>query len=378
MLITKKKFNELLAYRNNPVISIFIPTTRTSDFQKDQLYLKNALQEVKQGLEDQGMTTQETHQFVGKAYALLDDDNYWNHLSDGLALFIGPDFFESFELPINFKEQTIIGNKFYLRPVMPMMTGESRFFLLALSFNEVKFYEGTRYSITPVIVDDLLPENMESVLVDIGAKESLQMHQGGGNQAIFHGQNKATDKKLKNYEKYFRSIDKGLMEMLHDEKVPMVIAAVDYLVPIYKDISAYSNIVTEHISGNPENSTPVDLHRRAMNILETFNHSRKVTITNNFGDFLANDKASFSITDIVKSAYDGKVENLFINQDYQSWGRYDSVKRLVVIHKEKQADSEDLIDLAASYTYEQGGNVYTCAREELPRPTANVNATYRF
>lgn len=378
MLITKKKFNNLLAYRNDFVVSIFIPTTRTSNFQKDQLYLKNALQTAKQGLEDRGMTTKETHQFLGKAYALLDDDNYWNHLSDGLALFIGPDFFEKFELPIAFNKQTLIGGKFYLRPVMPMMTGESRFFLLALSLNEVKFYEGSRYSITPVIIEDLVPEDMESVLVDIGAKESLQMHQGGGNQAVFHGQNKATDKKLKNYEKYFRFIDKGLMEMLHDEKVPMVIAAVDYLVPIYKDVSAYSNIVTEHINGNPERSTPVDLHRRAMNILEDFNQNQKAKLKNNFGDYLASDKASFSITDIVKSAHDGKVENLLINQDYQSWGHYNEEKRLVVIHKEKQADSEDLIDLAARYTYEQGGNVYTCTREDLPRPTANINATYRF
>lgn len=378
MLITKKKFNELLAYRNDPVVSIFIPTTRTSDFQKDQLYLKNALQEVKQGLEDRGMTTKEANQFLGQAYAVLDDDNYWNYLSDGLALFIGPDVFERFELPIGFKKQTIIGNKFYLRPVMPMMTGESRFFLLALSLNEVKFYEGTRHSIAPVIIEDLVPEDMESVLVDAGTKESLQMHQGGGSQAVFHGQNKATDKKVKNYEKYFRFVDKGLMEMLHDEKVPMVIAAVDYLVPLYKDISGYSNIVTEHISGNPENTAPVELHQRAMNILDTFNYSRKATITDNFGDFLANDKASFSIIDIVKSAHDGKVENLLINRDYQTWGNYNQEKRLVVIHKEKQADSEDLIDLAARYTYEQGGSVYTCTRAELPRPTANVNATYRF
>lgn len=378
MLITKKKFNELLAYRHDPVVSIFTPTTRTSNFQKDQLFLKNALQDARQRLEDRGMTSKEAHQFLAKGYELLDNEEYWNYLSDGLALFIGPNLFENFELPISFDETMMIGEKFYLRPVLPMMSGEGRFFLLALSLNEVKFYEGTKHSITPVIIEDLVPEDMESVLIDEGAKEALQMHQGGGSQAIFHGQNKATDKKLKNYEKYLRYVDKGLMEMLHDESVPMVIAAVDYLVPIYKDISAYSNIVTEHISGNPENSTPVDLHQRAMNIFETFNQSRKDEVKDNFGDYLASDKASFSITDIVKSAHDGKVEHLFINRNYQSWGQYDPVKRLVIVHQEKQAASEDLLELAARYTYEQGGKVYTCDQEDLPRPTANMNATYRF
>jgi hypothetical protein len=378
MLITKKKFNELLAYRNDVVVSIFIPTTRTSNFQKDQLYLKNALQEVRQQLEAAGRTSKEAHQFLGQAYMLLDDDNYWNHLSDGLALFIAPDYFASFELPISFTENVFIGKQFYLRPLMPMMTGEERFFLLALSLNEVKFYEGMKHSITPVIIEDLVPEDMESVLQDVGTKETLQMHESGGTQAIFHGQDKATDKKLKNYEKYFRMVDKGLMEMLHDEKVPMVIAAVDYLVPIYKDVSDYNNIVTEHIGGNPENSTPVELHQRAMNIIQTFNKSNKETVSNKFGDYLAADKASFSLTDIVKSAHAGKVENLFLNRDYQTWGNYDPVKRLVTIHKEKQADSEDLLEVAARYAYEQGGNVYTCERKELPRSTANANATYRF
>ncbi|HKK73626.1 MAG TPA: hypothetical protein VJ953_01030 [Saprospiraceae bacterium] len=378
MLITKKEFNSLLAYHDNPAVSIFIPTSRESNFQKDQLYLKNALKEAGNQLEAKGMNSKEVHKFLANAHMLLDDGEYWNHLSDGLALFIGKNFFHKYELPVSFEEMVHVNDQFYLRPIMPMMSGEGRFFLLALSQNEVKFFEGTKYSITPVIIDDLVPQDMESILIDVGTKESLQHHDGGGIAAIFHGQGRSTDDDMKNVRKYFRQIDEGLMTMLHDENVPMVIAAVDHLVPVYKEISGYNNIVHKNISGNPEDLSPVELHERAMNIMKNFQESTKDEIKDNFDDLLASDKASFGIIDIVKSAHEGKVEHLFLKNDYQNWGTYDPSKRLVTVHKEKQADSKDLLEVAARYTYQHGGTMHSCDREELPRPTANANATYRY
>jgi hypothetical protein len=378
MLITKKEFNRLLAYHDDPAVSIYVPTSRESDFQKDQLYLKNTLKEAGKKLEKKGMSSKEAHKFLVNAHLLMDDQEYWNHLSDGLAIFIGKDFFHKFELPLSFTEQVIVSDQFYLRPIMPMMSGEGRFFLLALSQNEVKFFEGTKYSITPVIIDDLVPQDMESILIDAGAKESLQHHSGGGISAIFHGQGRTTDDDMKNVRKYFRQIDKGLMTMLHDESAPMIIAAVDHLVPVFKDISEYDNIVHENISGNPEDASPVDLHERAMNILKTFQEGKKDEIKNNFNELLSSDQASFSIIDIVKSAHEGKIEHLLLNKDYQNWGTYNPSKRLVTVHEEQQSDSKDLLEIAARYTYQHGGTVYGSAREDLPKPTANANATYRY
>lgn len=378
MLITKKEFNRLLAHHDEPAISIFVPTSRKGDFEKDHLHLKNALKAAGEQLEAKGMNSKEADKFLGNAHILLDDREYWNHMSDGLAIFIGKDSFYKYELPIPFEEMVRVSDRFYLRPIMPMMNGEGRFFVLALSQNEVKFFEGTKYSITPVIISDLVPKDMESILINEGAKESLQHHSGGGAAAIFHGQGRTTDEDIKNVRKYFRRVDEGLMTMLHDETVPMIIAAVDHLVPEYKEISKYSNIVHENISGNPENLSPAQLHERAMSIIKNFLASKKDKITNNFDDLLASDKASFSIIAIVKAAHEGKVDHLLVNKDYRNWGEYNPDQRLVTVHEEQQENSDDLLEIAARYTYQHGGMVHSCQREELPRPTANANATYRY
>ena len=61
-----------------------------------------------------------------------------------------------------------------------------------------------------------------------------------------------------------------------------------------------------------------------------------------------------------------------------AWGSYDEATNTVTVHPQRQFDSICLLDLAAKRTFEQSGEVYNLTREQMPRPTSNVNATYRY
>jgi len=93
----------------------------------------------------------------------------------------------------------------------------------------------------------------------------LHHHSGSTNGgSVYHGQGGGKDVENARLEEYMRAIDSGLMEMLHDEKVPMIIASVDFLAPMYRNISDYKYISENQISGNPENMSPTDLHHAAL------------------------------------------------------------------------------------------------------------------
>lgn len=382
MLIKKKDIEQLYTHRNPACASLFIPTHRAgfNNAKIDQLNFKNILQTVRIELEEQGMDLNASHKMLQPAYDLLDKDDFWTDLSDGLAVFMSPDFFVFYTLPQSFDSYHFVGDRFHIRPLLPIFTGGGRFFLLALSQNEVRFFEGQRHSITPVIIEDLLPEDMEEALQFSDAEASFQAHSGSSTGTpVFHGQGKGKDSKIKDLRKYFREVDNGLMEMLHDEQAPLLIAAVDYLVPIYQSISSYSNVLPDFIKGNPEHWNPMQLHERAWQIMGPHFKQEQQLAAEQFTSTFSQNKASISAYDIVPSAIAGRIETLFVDRSETNlWGQYFKDDHQIRFDLKRKPDSICLLNEAAAQTFLQGGTVYNAPTEEIPYSYSSMNATYRY
>jgi hypothetical protein len=252
-MINNKEFNKLINIKDEQCISIYIPTFRAGHNQEDNLRFKNALSKAVDKLLDRGLSKKDASRYLSKGYELLDNDQFWLHQSDGLVVFISSEHFEYYNLPIHFEERIELGDRYYVRPILSLIGNDNRFFLLALSQNEVRFFEGNKHSITPVIIEDLVPSNMEEAIRLDEPSASLQMHGPAGNngKAIFHGQGVGKDDNIKYISDYFTKVDAGLMEMLHDEYSPMIVATVDSNFPLYKNVNKYLHLLDVHVSGNP-------------------------------------------------------------------------------------------------------------------------------
>ena len=373
-MITKKKIKDLSEIRAEHCVSIYIPTYRAGHNQEDLLRAKNAIQKAKVKLEERGLSSKEADRFLRPALQLLKDDTFWLRLSDGLALFISENTYERFILPHDVPSFTWVGKKFYLRHLLPAVSGQQRFFLLALSQNELRFFEGNKHQITPVIIEDLVPANLEEGLNIDELGNQLQAHSGNGQNSIFHGHDLGADHKLKRLESYLRMIDAGLMEMLHDEQAPLLIAAVDYLVPIYREISGYAYISDIHISGNPENDDPVLLHEKAWNVLSNFQQNRLDELKDRYQNLLHDRRASSEPSNVVRAAEQGKVETLFAAKEKRLFGTFYPEEQAIAWDERK----EDLLERAALKTFLQGGQVFQLSAEALPDTQSPVSAIMRF
>jgi len=389
MKFDKDTFEKLIAERdfNKPLISIYIPTSRAGTVQEDRIRFKNALNEAAERLVEENLYPEmeldkdEARKFLSEGFDLLEKEDFWLHLSDGLAVFIGEDRFHTYVVPISFEPLVYIGNEFYTRKLHPIFTRENRFFLLALSQSEVRFFEVHKYHIYPVIIEDLVPEDLENAL-EKQKPTVLQSHTtGGSDSAVFHGQGGRKDQKNDDLKEFFRQVDKGLMEMLHDENEPMVIAAVDYLVPLYKEVSKYNHIVEEHISGNPDDLGPVVLHEKAWKIMQPKFQAKKEESREAFPLQIKNEKASVSVEDIVLAARGGRVETLYVNgeTDPKLGEVFTSNENYgVKFHDENTRKNTCLLNAAAVYTWENGGKVYSLEKEDMPDSSKPLNAVFRY
>lgn len=371
---------------SNALVTIQIATDRSGDVQKFQIKYKNALAEAVQQLTDESlfdsnaMNEVNAHKYLEKASALLDDISFWKNLSDGLIVFVSENVFEVFTVPVKLNDFTYVGNQFYLRHLLPLLGAEKRFFVLALSQNEVRFFEGNKNSITPVRISDLIPNGIDELIGVDDNEQTLQTHSGGGNgAAIYHGHGGGKDDKNIQLEKYFKDVDDGLMKMLHDENAPLVIYSVDYQIPMYKGVSKYSNIMDVQVEGNPENDDPVLIHERVWSKLSSHFTKEKEKSKEKFEQAMVEDKASFAMNTIIPAALNGKVETLFVDSETDvAWGSYNSKNNTISVHPERKANSICMLNEAAMSTFNQSGIVYNIARSEFPRMVSQVNAIYRF
>jgi hypothetical protein len=377
-VLTRDSLNLLMAVHKGPCVSVFMPMHRSgSETQQDPIRLKNLIREAEGHLIARGLRTPEAKELLEPAERLLRDGLFRQHQSDGLAMFLSPEVFRYYLLPFVFKELVIVTDRFHIRPLLPLLSGDGRYYILALSQNKIRLLQGTRYSVNEVSLADV-PENLAETLRDDDSWKDLQMHSAlsgkGTLSAITHGEE--VDSK-ENIRRYFRRIDKGLHELLRNERAPLVLAGVDYLHPIYKEVNSYPHLMDEGIAGNPERLSAGELHELTWTIVKPCFQKAQQEAVNRYKEFASSGQASNGVRKIIPAAYHGRIELLFVIPDLQQWGTFDPGTDEIHLHKKEKTGDEDLLEYAAIRTLLNGGTVYMVGAEKMP-DTDPLAAVFRY
>ena len=112
-------FQELLAERSGPCISIYAPTVRLGRPQgseNDRMF-SGLVQRAEQELR-QRYPAHHTDLLVQPLRRLLDDQSFWEQPADGIAAFAAPDFFYVQKLDRSVPEQVTVADSFHLKPLI--------------------------------------------------------------------------------------------------------------------------------------------------------------------------------------------------------------------------------------------------------------------
>lgn len=381
-IFTRDELRTLTASPQAPCVSIYMPTHRVpTENQQDRTRLKNLIRQAQESLQAYGLRPAEAESLLEPATNLLEAISFWKDKRDGLALFISPGMFHQYQLVTALEPLVVVAHRFHLKPLLAFLGG-NKFFVLALSQNAVRLFEGSRFGLSAI--DDLegVPKSLADALKYEELVKQVQFRTGigvggarGERAAMFHG--KSADDSKDRILRYFRQIDQGLQDFLRDEQAPLVLAGVEYLLPIYKEANTYPHLVGEGITGNPEGVNLDDLHRQAWALVEPHFKQEQEKAAARYRQLAGTGKTSNDPREIVPAAYHGRVEFLFAAVGLQQWGDYDPGADQVQLHPEAQPGSFDILDLAAIQTLLHGGAVYAVELSEVPEQ-AQLAAVFRY
>ena len=128
-----------------------------------------------------------------------------------------------------------------------------------------------------LVTVDGMPRDMEQALnYDAGDRGHPANPAGRGDPAkagVPHSQGAERDTPKEDLARYFRRIDTALRPVLREQRAPLVLAGVQYLLPIYREVSSYPHITEPELPGNPDHLSEPQLHGRAADIGHHFRHA---------------------------------------------------------------------------------------------------------
>ncbi|MGB7487961.1 MAG: hypothetical protein WA901_17350, partial [Phormidesmis sp.] len=250
-------------------VSIYISTHEAgAEIQQDPIQLKNQLSEAEKQLAQLGMDNGEIQAILEPAADLIEDQSFWRHQKSGLALFLAPDWFQYYTVPLDLKTATSVGKRFYVKPLLTLVTDDNLFYILAASQNQVMLYQATRTQVHSVSLGDT-PESLEVALRYDDPSESLQGHGAGsgGNQKVFHGQGGGKDSENTDILRFFHLVSDGVEKVIGGQTAPLVFLGVDFLFPIYQQANKYPHLMDEAIAFQPDQLSAEEIRDHALTVV---------------------------------------------------------------------------------------------------------------
>lgn len=388
---SRDELRTLAQQESEPCISLFMSTFRfESDLSQNPIRYKNLLREVRDQLKESGYRQDRIDELLEPAHAQLDETPFWRNLSNGLAVFITPDETRFFRLPVEFDEIAIVGERFHLKPLFPLIASNNRFYVLSLSQNDVRLYQGSHQAIGEVTSAEIPSDIVDAVTKYEDPERQLQSHSTGNpsstgrQEAEFHGQGVPSDDAAaephEQIKRFFRKINSGVVDRIGEESVPLVLAGVEEYLPLYRDINDYPHLVEDQIiGGNPESLHIKELHEKAWDIVEPIFNASQQEAKDNFEQlyYQDGDLASDNLHEIIPACAYSRVSTLFVPIGRQYWGRFDADSNTVEVHDEHQPGDEDLYNYAAIHAYLNGSTVHALKPDNMPGGRS-LAATFRF
>lgn len=380
--LSTDELKRLVEERDGPFVTITLPTQRAGlETRQNPIRYRKLLRDAEERLTMNGMRAPDAVHFMQPARKLLEDTIFWQHQQEGLVVFVSPRMVRYFNLPAPQDEMVVVGERYYIKPILRILSAERRIFILTLSQNRARLLRATADAAQEVALKDT-PGSIEEVPLHEGSEKQLQFRTAPGSSpgrgnAIFHGQGSPSDIAKERMLHYTRLVQAGVSKQLAQERAPLVFAGVDYLFAIYKDINTYPHLADQPITGNVDTLSVDELRRRAWEIVQPLFTQEQQQAAATYRQLANTPRASNNVVQVAPAAYHGRVELLFVQNGVQQWGVFAPEVGAMHAYDAPHPGSEDMLDFAALHTLLNGGAVYAVDAGQMPNGSS-VAAVYRY
>ena len=366
-----------------PCLSLFQTTHRKHpDNQQDPIRFGNLVKELEASLLEK-FSKEEARPYLEPFLALAVDRDFWDHTLAGLAVLGAKGIFRVYKLQRPVAELVVVADSFHTKPLLRIHQSADRYQVLGLNRKEVKLFEGNRDALDGIPLNPDVPGTLTDALGSELTEPYLAVATyggvGGSHSLAHHGHGGKKDEQDIDAERFFRVIDRGILE--HHSKpsgLPLILAALPEHHHLFHKISANPFLVEESIDIHPDALSSIDeLRKRAWQLMEPRYLARLAKLVEEFGNARSKGVGSDDVAEVSQAVVAGRVATLLIEARREIPGRIDAATGDIEFENLEHPDVDDVLDDLGILALKMGGNVVIVPSERMPTQTG-IAAIYRY
>jgi hypothetical protein len=351
--------DEIVFQEGGPCISLYQLTHRHSPENKQDVIVFNNMMRDLESLLEEKYKEADIEKIMKAFQELKEDKSFWNNTLDGIAILANQERFLVYVLPENVENKLVVGDSFHILPLIKTFQLAGKYNLLGLDGNDFIVYEGSKYELEELELDEDIPKTIEEVLGEEYSEKFLNhgSRSGSGGSAIFHGQGSKKDEIEEDVIKYFKYVDKLIFDNYSKiSKLPLILVALKENQGLFRKFSNNTFLMEEGINSSIKSLDENKLTSRAFEILDIINQEKNKILIDSFNQAKANSLGSDDLHKIKKAVAD---------------------KRIKIMMIEENRDISTELDKIVTQVIKDKGQIIVLTEEQMPSDTG-IAAIYRF
>jgi len=310
--------HEIIYQEEGPLVSLYQPTHRHFPGNKqDPIVFKNLLRTIEKSLNQK--YEKDLIGLIMKPFQELEEDkHFWNTTSDGIAVLASQNKCIVYNLQGTVKEFATVAESFHIKPLIKAFQSMESYQLLGLSRNNFTLYQGNRNGFSEIALPPDTPRTQEEVLGNQLTDSYLShaSYGGTGSNAVYHGHGDAKQEIDNDTEKYFRFVDRFVMENYSKpSKLPLILVALTEYHSQFKSISDNPYLIEAGIDSAYDSLEIEELKLKALEIIEPINLEKIQNLTEAYKKAEAKSLGSSDIAQVAKAASNSRVETILLEEN---------------------------------------------------------------
>lgn len=367
---------DLLDQDPNVAVSLFMPGHADAGAQarQDPIRFRNLLDSAQEQLLALDIRATAVDELLAPARERLDAPEFWQENgAHSLAVFIAPDFFRHFRVPVLLDEKVAVDTSFRVKPLIPALSHARHYYVLALSenHNRLVLVQDRRAAVVEM---PGAPSNLNESMKLEDRENSMQMHstgspQSGNASAMVHGGGSWHDYEKAQQGHYLGEIDAVLVTMLAAQPAPLLLAGVEALVAAYRNSSDYAQVVPgDYLQGNHDDTSPQQFAELSWPIIDRLYNQGGVKLERMVA-LAGTPQGATDPATVVQAAAAGRVDTLFVDVNAELYGSFDPNTQSAELHSARSDGSVDLAELACAFALRSADELVALPRELIPGGT---------
>lgn len=334
--------HDLLAlqqHRGDPAVSVLLPTHRTApDNQRDPIVLKNLLVEAVNRLEERlgKRAAAPLVEKLEREAAAVD----FQHTRDGLAIFVSADHASTHVISEPLPARVVLDESFATRDLVFALNRSPRYWVIALSEQPTRLYEGDR-----------------ETLVEVRGGGFPMEHTGPGGGTALPKDGNVSKFEDEHHRQFFRKVDQALAAYTRDDPLPVVLVGVERWKSHYREVSDHPDLLTS-VRGNYDSSSTHDLAKLVWPAVRDALAERRTAAFDALGAAVGAQRSVSGLPQVYRKAVEGRIERLLIEEGYHVPGRVDADGSLHLVEDgEAEGVFEDAVDEVIERVMATGGSI---------------------